>query len=67
MAKWSRFSRVWGCVFRAGLTACFVVEAMQSGSVLPFWGLLLWMILLTILLVRFLPRMIPRLPKIHTS
>jgi len=67
MAKWSRFGRVWGWVFRAGLTACLVVEAMQPGSMLPFWGLVLWMILLTILLVSFLPRMIPHLPKIHTS
>jgi nucleotide-binding universal stress UspA family protein len=38
MAKWSRFGRVWGWVFWAGLTACFVVEAMQPGSILPFWG-----------------------------
>jgi hypothetical protein len=67
MAKWSRFGRVWGWVFRAGLTACLVVEAMQPGFMLPFWGLVLWMILLTILLVSFLPRMIPHLPKIHTS
>lgn len=67
MAKWSRFGLVWGWVFRAGLTACLVVEAMQPGSMLPFWGLVLWMILLNILLVSFLPRMIPHLPKIHTS
>jgi hypothetical protein len=38
MAKWSRFGRVWGWVFWAGLTACFVVEAMQPGSMLLFWG-----------------------------
>jgi hypothetical protein len=67
MAKWSRFSRVWGRVFRAALMACFVVEAMQPGSTLPFWGLVLWMILLTMLLVYFLSRTIPHLPKIHTS
>jgi hypothetical protein len=67
MANWSRFSRVWGWVFRAALMACFVVEAMQPGSTLPFWGLVLWMILLTMLLVYFLSRTIPHLPKIHTS
>ena len=58
MSKWSRFGHVWAWVFRAGLTACLVLEAMKSRDMLSFSGLVLSMIMLSVLLVRFLPRMI---------
>lgn len=64
-AKWRRWGHAWRWVFRGGLSACLIVEALRSPDMTSFWGLLLWMLLLTVLLVRLLPRLLPPPPP-HT-
>ena len=63
--RWRRWGHAWRWVFRGGLSACLIVEALRSPDMTSFWGLLLWMLLLTVLLVRLLPRLLPTPPP-HT-